>query len=148
MSYLVTLFSAKSFSSEGLRRKKIDLLRLKGPEDLYFFACIYVNVKASANHCVSVYGLVYPCVTFSNPFRGFASTIIEIGWAHQLVHSYGDSRKGWGSMYIFAWIVTHCKACLGEIEQCNYNVSLLALLWSLRNLGVKMWEEKFTKAEQ
>jgi hypothetical protein len=32
----------------------------------------------------------------------------------------------------------HCKACLGEIEQYNYNVSLLALLWSFRNLGVKM----------
>jgi len=42
----------------------------------------------------------------------------------------------------------HCKACLGEIEQYNYNVSLLALLWSFRNLGVKMWEEKFTKSEQ
>jgi hypothetical protein len=32
----------------------------------------------------------------------------------------------------------HCKACLGEIEQFNYNVSLLALLWSFRNLCVKM----------
>jgi hypothetical protein len=32
----------------------------------------------------------------------------------------------------------HCKACLGEIEQYNYNVSLLALLWSFRNLGIKM----------
>jgi hypothetical protein len=32
----------------------------------------------------------------------------------------------------------HCKACLGEMEQCNYNMSLLALLWSFRNLGVKM----------
>ncbi len=44
--------------------------------------------------------------------------------------------------------ILHCKPCLGEIEQYNYNVSLLALLWSFRNLGVQMWEEKFTKAEQ
>jgi hypothetical protein len=34
--------------------------------------------------------------------------------------------------------LTHCKGWLGEIEQCNYNVSLLALLWSFRHLGVKM----------
>ncbi len=34
--------------------------------------------------------------------------------------------------------IVHCKACLGEIEQYNYNVSLLALLWCFRNLGVKM----------
>jgi hypothetical protein len=37
---------------------------------------------------------------------------------------------------LFEWTL-HCKACLGEIEQYNYNVSLLALLWSLGNLGVK-----------
>ncbi len=35
-------------------------------------------------------------------------------------------------------LTLHCKPCLGEIEQYNYNVSLLALLWSFRNLGVKM----------
>jgi len=34
--------------------------------------------------------------------------------------------------------ILHCKPCLGEIEQYNYNVSLLALLWSFRYLGVKM----------
>jgi hypothetical protein len=53
-----------------------------------------INVKTSANHCVSVYVLVYPCITFSNPFRGFVSTISKKVWAHQLVHSYGDSSEG------------------------------------------------------
>jgi hypothetical protein len=38
----------------------------------------------------------------------------------------------------YPMVVLHCKPCLGEIEQYNYNVSLLALLWSFRNLGVKM----------
>ena len=47
-------------------------------------------------------------------------------------------NKGICNVMIRSQTLTHCKSCLGEIEQCNYNVSLLALLWSFRNLGVKM----------
>jgi hypothetical protein len=91
---LVSLFSAKLFSSEGLRRKKLVYSGKKVRRTFTFFTCIYVNVKASANHCVSVNVLVNPCVTFSNPLGGFVSTVNKKGWAHQLVHSYGDSSEG------------------------------------------------------
>ncbi len=46
------------------------------------------------------------------------------------------------------FVLLHCNTGLLKRYNYNYNVSLETLLWSFRNLCVKMWEEKFTKAEQ
>ncbi len=64
--------------------------RSRGPLPFY----LHINVKASANHCVSVYVLVNPCVTFSNPFRGFVSTIKKYGGHISSCTVMGIHRKG------------------------------------------------------
>ncbi len=77
------------------------------------------------------------------------STVYVKSFCNGILKQPMEARNGVGIGLLYRHARLHCKAWLGEIEQCNYNVSLLALLWSFRNLGVKRGkEEKFTKAEQ
>jgi hypothetical protein len=64
--------------------------------------------------------------------------VLQSRRVHGLQYDPRASLNGRPSVLLTYVFGLHCKACLGEIEQYNYNVSLLDLFWSFRNLGVKM----------
>ncbi len=69
---------------------------------------------------------------------GILATAVESGAAAAVVAAAEISTAESFSAIVVAAAGILSPAGEGAGEQFNYNVSLLALLWSFRNLGVKM----------
>jgi hypothetical protein len=87
MSYLVSLFSAKLFSSEGLRRKKLVYSGKKVRRTYSTFLPAYKRKSLGKSLCQCVM-----CISVCNILKsigGFVSTIKKYDG-----HGYGDSSEG------------------------------------------------------